>query len=1035
MPSIGTLIVNFAANITGLQQGMSQAMKDVKALGEKMQGLGAGMTLGITAPIVALGTVAVQAATDLDSLKRGLTAVAGSSEKANEQLTRLEEVAKLPGLGFKEAIEGSTRLQAAGLSAKLAERSLMGFGNALATVGGGKADLDTVTRALSQMAAKGKVSAEEIGQLAEKVPQIREIMKAAYGTADAEKLGKAGIQSMEFIDGIVKELERLPRVTAGAQNSFENFSDAVFRARGAIGEALLPAVLPLVDNLTALMQKVRELDPDTVRWGIAIAGVAAVAGPLVIVLGGLAIAVSTLATAIGVGLLPLILVGGPVLLGLGALAALILKTKLDSLAAAGAIEAFKGSLIGLTEVDLIKKKIDFGQRVDELTAEGERLKASRPRPTPTLVSRLPFVGKYFPQQNVDPLVAQNAAALAEAKAKFDATTVALERLNAAEKELENNKPVTLNIPDPKAANDLATFLNRINRELSAIQGRNELEDLFGGGAAPEYAQGAIDAVLQTRESIRDLMADIADFERKAKQPAPAEAYALLTELQNQASKASLDLMLARSQYEAFGRRGQPDLGGMLVTRDVTANEYGGETARDRILRQAEALRELREEIEFNKQAWLDSEEAMETFLSVGRGLEGVIRRIGLLNGTVADVVGSVLDLVSAFNSVAKAGKGVTGLNLSAADFGTVLSGGVGVAAAGVSLYQQFTAENPEHTAAIEANNRELARVALELSGFRASFETQTQALKFLSNLPDDPRKRVAAFKQGLPGSGLTKDQLVALAESQNIKLLDSKGKIIHGALEQLEQRLKQAALSVKEFGKTMEGQRALQDARREIEDRTDPGAVLADEYALLLRGLNDQTEKAFGLSGLDLTTTAGQDALNKALTDLWKSFEAGDLSALDLSGFESVEEFIAAMTGTDRALDSLAETANKATDALRNAPAGFAVAQARFDAALAAAGAAPAPTAAPPTSSPRAPEPSEEERWKRGGSGGGTGTVEDKRTYNITFQQQPGESMEAFSDRVLRVLSSPAGGEAVQRGRERYNANQTGNRTRAPRDA
>jgi tape measure domain-containing protein len=213
--------------------------------------MGSAMTLGVTVPAIAAGAAVVKAAADMDSLKRGLTAVAGSSGEAEKQLVRLKEVAKLPGLGFKEAIQGSINLQAAGFSAVLAERSLKAFGNALATVGKGKADLDGVGLALSQIASKGKISAEEINQLNERVPQIRAAMKAAFGTADTEVLQKAGIGAQEFVEKVVRELEKLPQVTGGVKNAMENLADAVNQSAVRIGEKLLPtveAVLPKLEQ-------------------------------------------------------------------------------------------------------------------------------------------------------------------------------------------------------------------------------------------------------------------------------------------------------------------------------------------------------------------------------------------------------------------------------------------------------------------------------------------------------------------------------------------------------------------------------------------------------------------------------------------------------------------------------------------------------------------------------------------------------------------------------------------------------------------
>lgn len=194
---------------------------------------------------------AIRANAELDSLMRGLAAVAGSAEAAQSQFARLREVAKLPGLGLKEAVQGSINLQAAGFSAGLAEAALSGFGNALATVGKGREDLFGVITALSQIASKGKISAEEINQIAERVPQIRQIMKSAFGTADTEALQKMGISSEEFVTKITVALNKLPKATGGIQNSFENLKDGIWQSLASLGSGINRALGPIIDKVGA----------------------------------------------------------------------------------------------------------------------------------------------------------------------------------------------------------------------------------------------------------------------------------------------------------------------------------------------------------------------------------------------------------------------------------------------------------------------------------------------------------------------------------------------------------------------------------------------------------------------------------------------------------------------------------------------------------------------------------------------------------------------------------------------------------------
>lgn len=233
---------------------------------------------GLSAALAVAGSVAAfNTAARLESLTRGLASVSKDASDLTTQMARLREVAKLPGLGFEEAVSGSLRLQAAGVSALLAERSLSAFGNALATVGRGKADLDGVTLALQQIAAKGKVSAEEINQINERVPQIRNAMKNAFGTADTEALSKMGVTAQRFIEGVVGQLEKLPKVAGGAMNAIENLGDKLSQALTPLGQGLLAGLAasegPLyafLDNVQAKLTQVGEVIAATASSGVLV---------------------------------------------------------------------------------------------------------------------------------------------------------------------------------------------------------------------------------------------------------------------------------------------------------------------------------------------------------------------------------------------------------------------------------------------------------------------------------------------------------------------------------------------------------------------------------------------------------------------------------------------------------------------------------------------------------------------------------------------------------------------------------------------
>ena len=238
-----------------LEEGARKAESVLKRLDNAFKGLAG---LGIASVGIGLlgkklfdtGAIFVNAAADMEKLMQSLEASTGSAAKAADEFAKLQEAAKLPGLGLREVTQAVVNLQAVDFAAEQAIETVTQFGNALALVGRGKNELDGVTLALTQMQAKGKVFAEEINQIAERVPQIRKVMLQAFGTANSEDLQKMGITARQFVEGVTTELAKLPRVIGGTANAFENFGDTVFQLQARLGRLVLPQVTGFLDALS-----------------------------------------------------------------------------------------------------------------------------------------------------------------------------------------------------------------------------------------------------------------------------------------------------------------------------------------------------------------------------------------------------------------------------------------------------------------------------------------------------------------------------------------------------------------------------------------------------------------------------------------------------------------------------------------------------------------------------------------------------------------------------------------------------------------
>ena len=319
--------------------------------GQQIASLGKSLTTSITLPILGLGAAAVKSYADIQSLQKGLEAVMGSANGASREFDKLKEVAKLPGLGLKEAAQGSVALQSAGFSANQARKSLMAFGNALATVGKGANEMNMVILALTQLQNKTSGYGQDLRQLTEQLPQLRGALTAAFGTSDSEAISKSGKTGAEVVKMLTKEFEKLPKVTGGIKNAFENLGDAMQTSLARIGKIIDKNidVSGLIDRITGFVDKIvtafENLDPAFQTAILGVAAFAAAIGPLLVVVGSFMALLPTLTAGVGALSVAFTAMTGPiglVVIGIGAIIAAVV-TNWDKIEPyfSGTVEWFK----------------------------------------------------------------------------------------------------------------------------------------------------------------------------------------------------------------------------------------------------------------------------------------------------------------------------------------------------------------------------------------------------------------------------------------------------------------------------------------------------------------------------------------------------------------------------------------------------------------------------------------------------------------------------------------------------------------------
>ena len=322
--------------------------------GSQLTGAGTALTAALALPLAGVGAAAVKAAEDLNKARTSFTTMLGSADQANQMLQQLQQFAATTPFEFPDLVEAARRMKALGVESAQVVPWLKTIGDTAAAMGGGKDVIDGITTALAQMSAKGKVSAEEMNQLAERgVPAWRIL---------ADQIGVSVPEAMKLAEkGAIKAADAIPAILAGMNEKFggsmvelsktltgqwSNFKDQLTLALIPIGQALIPVLQQLLAVLTPVLTALG----DAAQWfgslpgpvqtvAIAIGALAAAIGPLLLIAGSLITAFTAIAPVVAAAGGALATIGGALATAGTAIAAFVAALSAPVLAIAALVAA------------------------------------------------------------------------------------------------------------------------------------------------------------------------------------------------------------------------------------------------------------------------------------------------------------------------------------------------------------------------------------------------------------------------------------------------------------------------------------------------------------------------------------------------------------------------------------------------------------------------------------------------------------------------------------------------------------------------
>lgn len=231
-------------------QAVVQGAANVQALAQGLEGL--------SRAALQFGTSAVRAAGEAEQTAASFEMLLGSTQRADAFLKQLATFAANTPFELKGLQATAQQMLAFGFSTEQVIPLLTAVGDA---AGGQTEKIERITRALGQIRAKGKISAEEIGQLAEAGIPAWQMLADKIGVSIPEAMKMAEQGTLTAAQGIPALLQGMTEKYGGMMQRqsqtllgmWSNFQDNLGQTMVGVGNSIIDAF-----DLKGVMQQVNE---------------------------------------------------------------------------------------------------------------------------------------------------------------------------------------------------------------------------------------------------------------------------------------------------------------------------------------------------------------------------------------------------------------------------------------------------------------------------------------------------------------------------------------------------------------------------------------------------------------------------------------------------------------------------------------------------------------------------------------------------------------------------------------------------------
>ena len=345
--TIAELIVKIGADASQFARQMEVTKQQVATVGKAMESMGRTATYAVTLPMIGVAASALKMSANMEQTGVAFRSMLKDGNASAAMLKDIQRIAAETPFEFPELANSARLLLAYRFEASKVIPMLRTIGDAASAMGAGAEGMDRIIRALGQMQAKGRVTAQEMLQLSEIGINGFQMIAEASGktTQEIMKLSEKGM--LDAATGVSAILSGINRQFGGAMEQqsrtllgrWSTFLDDAKAAMRQFGDQIAPiakgALAAVSDAVKAAGDRFAAMNSHEKNATMAMYVMIAAIPPMVMMIGKLIGVLASLKLA-GLGVFA---VGGQIAVGVAALAGLIyLLTKrwLEHKAALGA---------------------------------------------------------------------------------------------------------------------------------------------------------------------------------------------------------------------------------------------------------------------------------------------------------------------------------------------------------------------------------------------------------------------------------------------------------------------------------------------------------------------------------------------------------------------------------------------------------------------------------------------------------------------------------------------------------------------------